>query len=215
MAGAPFEPLERLAMTGTAALAREVVVRQKDFARAKAEVEQLLQRRGHGLSEELFRAWRKAIRSGTMPPAADAPSSAFALCWQCAADLSKAEAQLTQSLEQELESVRRALLESAGKLLPPYLVFVAEGLRERLAKQSAFDLTALPLRKKQERAHERHLLLYLQRICAKNDSLSEFGPEGWGTIAGEPRALRLAPEPGVAARETFLERWAAHGAAAA
>ena len=159
MAGAPFESLERLAMTRTAALAREVVVRQSEFARAKAEVEHLLQRRGHGLSEELFRAWRKAIRSGTMPPAADAPSSAFAICWQCAADLASAEARLKQSLEQELGVARRALLESAGQLLPPYLVFVAEGLRERLAKQSAFDLAALPPRRKQDRAHERHLLL--------------------------------------------------------
>ena len=215
MAGAPFEPLERLATTRTAALAREVVVRRGEFSRAKAEVEHLLRRRGHGLSEELFRAWRKAIRSGTMPPAADAPSSAFADCWQCAADLAKAEEQMKQSLEQELDLARQALLDSAGQLLPPYLVFVSEGLRERLAKQSAFDLGALPPRKKQDRAHERHLLLYLQRICAKNDSLSEFGPEGWGTIAGAPRALELAPDPGVAARETFLERWAAHGAAAA
>lgn len=215
MAGAPFEPLERLATTRTAALAREVVVRQKEFALAKAEVEHLLQRRGHGLSEELFRAWRRAIRSGTMPPAADAPSGAFAVCWRRAANLADAETQMKQSLARELDVARRALLESAGQLLPAYLVFVAEGLRERLAKQSAFDLAVLPPRKKQDRAHERHLLLYLQRICAKNDSLSEFGPEGWGTIAGEPRALELAPDPGVAARETFLERWAAHGAAAA
>lgn len=215
MAGAPFEPLERLATTRTAALGREVVVRQSEFAGAKAEVERLLQHRGHGLSEELFRAWRKAIRSGAMPPAGDASSSAFAVCWQRAADLASAEAQLKHSLEQELIVARRALLESAGRLLPPYLVFVAEGLRERLAKQSAFDLAALPPRKKQDRAHERHLLLYLQRICAKNDSLSEFGPEGWGTVAGKPRGLEMAPDPGVAARETFLERWAAHGAAAA
>ena len=215
MAGAPFEPLERLAAPTTAALAREVVVRQREFAVAKTEVERLLQRRGHGLSEELFRAWRKAIRSGTMPPAGDAPSSAFAVCWQRAADLAGAEAQMKKSLERELTVARRALLESAGQLLPPYLVFVAEGLRERLAKQSVFDLGELPPRKKQDRAHERHLLLYLQRICAKNDSLSEFGPQGWGTIAGDSRALELAPNPGVAARESFLERWAAHGAAAA
>ena len=117
-----------------------------------------------------------------MPPAADAPSSAFADCWQRAADLATAEAQLKQSLAHELGLARRALLKSAGQLLPPYLVFVAEGLRERLAKQSAFELAALPPRKKQDRAHERHLLLYLQRICAKNDSLSEFGPEGWGPL---------------------------------
>jgi hypothetical protein len=215
MAGVPFEPVERLATTRTAARAREVLARQAEFARAKAEVERLLQHRGHGLSEELFRAWRKAIRTGAIPPAADPPSRAFAVCWECASELAKAETELKESLHQELGVVRADLLDSARKLLPPYLVFVAEGLRERLSQQSSHEDGPLPPRKKQDRAHERHLLLYLQRICAKNDSLSAFGPGGWGTVEGEARSLKIAPEPGIAERETFMERWTAHGVAAA
>jgi len=215
MAGVPFDVVEKLATVKTAQLARELVVRQDAFAKAKAEVEALLRHRGHGLSEELFRAWRKAIRSGTMPPAADQPSRAFAHCWECASHLAAAEAQLGDSLQQELDQARSALLEAARTVLPPYLVFTAEGLRERLAKQSAAPAGSLPPRNKASRAHERHLLLYLQRICAKNDSLSAFGPEGWGTIAGAPTSLTLSPRPGIAARETFLERWTAHGVAAA
>jgi hypothetical protein len=215
MAGVPFEPVARLATTATAAAARELLVKQAEFAHAKTEVEHLLYKRGHGLSEELFRAWRKAIRTGTMPPSADPPSHAFAVCWECASNLATAEASLTHSLEQELGAARQALLASARILLPPYLVFVAEGLRERLSKQSSHDGGPLPPRRKEDRAHERHVLLYLQRVCAKNDSLSEFGPEGWGVIAGERRCLKLAPLPGIAERETFLERWTAHGVAAA
>lgn len=215
MAGVPFEPVARLATTVTAAAARELLVRQAEFKRARAEVEHLLRGRGHGLSEELFRAWRKAIRTGIMPPTADPPSHAFAVCWECASNLATAEEDLTHSLLQELGGARQTLLESTQLFLPPYLVFVAEGLRERLSKQSSHDNGALPPRRKEDRAHERHLLLYLQRICAKNDSLSEFGPEGWGTVAGERRGLKLAPLPGVAKRETFLERWTAHGVAAA
>ena len=215
MAGVPFEVVERLATTETARIARELIVRQDEFGRAKAEVEELLRHRGHGLSEELFRAWRTAIRSGRMPPAAgDAPSQAFAHCWQCASELASAEARLEESLQRELATARTNLLEAARTVLPPYLVFTAEGLRERLAKQSA-DSGTLPPRNKSARAHERHLLLYLQRVAAKNDSLSAFGPEGWGTIDGAPRALTLSPKPGIAARETFLERWTAHGVAAA
>jgi hypothetical protein len=215
MAGVPFEPLAQLATTGTAAAARELLVRRAEFARAKTEVEQLLYRRGHGLSEELFRAWRKAIRTGAMPPAADPPSRAFAVCWECASNLATAEAGLEQSLRQEIDPARQALLISAQTFLPPYLVFVSEGLRERLSKQSGHAAGALPPRRKEDRAHERHLLLYLQRVCAKNDSLSAFGPEGWGTIEGEVRGLKLAPEPGITAHEVFLERWTAHGIAAA
>jgi hypothetical protein len=215
MAGVPFDVLQELATVETARLARELVVRQDEFAKAKAEVEDLLRHRGHGLSEELFRAWRKAIRSGTMPPAAgDAPSRAFAYCWECASQLAAAEAELEESLQRELAAARTILLEATRIVLPPYLVFTAEGLRERLAKQLA-DSGALPPRNKSSRAHERHLLLYLQRVAAKNDSLSAFGPEGWGTIEGAPGSLTLSPRPGIAARETFLERWTAHGLAAA
>jgi hypothetical protein len=215
MAGVPFEPVARLATPATAAAARELLVRQTEFARAKSEVERLLHRRDPGLSGELFRAWRKAIRTATIPPPGDPPSRAFAVCSECASHLAAAEANLTQSLEQELGVARQALLTFTQIFLPPYLVFVAEGLRERLLKQFSHDGGPLPPRRKENRAHERHVLLYLQRVCAKNDSLSEFGPEGWGVIAGESRGLKLAPLPGIDQRETFLERWTAHGVAAA
>ncbi len=214
MAGVPFDVLEKLGTVETARLARELVVRQDEFVKTRAEVEQLLRHRGHGLSEELFRAWRKAIRSGTMPPAGNAPSRAFGDCWESASRLAVAEAQLEESLQRELTTARTNLLEAAREVLPSYLVFTAEGLRERLAKQTA-DSGVLPPRNKSSRAHERHLLLYLQRVAAKNDSLSAFGPEGWGTVGGESRSLALSPRPGIAARETFLERWTAHGVAAA
>jgi hypothetical protein len=214
MAGVPFEVLENLATVETARLARELVVRQDEFATAKIEVERLLRHRGHGLSEELFRAWRKAIRSGTMPPAGDAPSQAFAHCWECASQLAATETQLEESLQRDLAAARSSLLDSARTVLPPYLVFTAEGLRERLAKQIADSGVVAP-RNKSSRAHERHLLLYLQRVGAKNDSLSAFGPEGWGTVGGDAASLAFSPRPGIAARETFLERWTAHGVAAA
>jgi hypothetical protein len=215
MAGVPFDVLDRLATVETAQLARELVVRQDEFAKARTEVDALLRHREHGLSEESFRAWRKAIRSGTTPLApGDAPSRAFVDCCECAARLADAEANLEKSLQDELASARKNLLEAARTILPPYLVFTSEGLRERLAKQSA-DTGTLPPRNKSARAHERHLLLYLQRVAAKNDSLSAFGPEGWGITIRDERSLTLAPKPGIAARETFLERWTAHGVAAA
>ena len=149
-----------------------------------------------------------------VPPAADAPSRAFAVCWGCAS---------TGCGGIELnEALRRSSTSRAGLFLPPprsscrlTSSLSAEGLRERLL-EAIFPRGRMRLLRagKQDRAHERHLLLYLQRVCAKNDSLSEFGPEGWGTIEGEPR-LKLAPQPGIAERETFLERWTAHGVAAA
>lgn len=215
MAGVPFDVLDQLGTPDTIAAARELFVKREEFAGAKLNAERLLRRRDHGLSGELFRAWRKTIRTGGVPPPGDPPSRAFALCWECASNLATAEAHLNETLPHELETARLALLTAAGTFLPPYLAFVAAGPRERLSKQSSHPMGALPLRKKQDRAHERHVLLYLQRVCAKNDSLSEFGPEAWGVIEGQGRVLQLAPEPGIAMRETFLERWTAHGVAAA
>ena len=218
MAGVPFNVLEKLATVETARLARELVVRQDEFARAKAEVERILGRPRHGLSKELFKAWRKALRAGTMPPAVDAPSQAFANCWQCASSLAEAESRLDEALQRELELARVALLQATRTLSSRYLVFGGAGVREVLAgllTDGAHESCPLPPRRKRDRARERHLLLYLQRICAKNDTLSEFGPGGWGTVAGRPKSLTLSPQPGIAARETFLERWTAHGVAAA
>ena len=218
LAGVPFEILERLATVGTAAAGRELLVRRDEFSQARSGVEQLLASRKHNLSKEQFRAWRKAVRSGVMPPAADPPSSAFAACWQSAANLAAAEVTLDQFLERELHSARKALLEAARTFLPRYLVFAAASLRELLVDfqtETAAANEPLSPRKKKTRARERHLLLYLQRVCGKNDTLSEFGPHGWGKIGAGDSILALDPKPGVTRRETFLERWTAHGAAAA
>ncbi len=215
MAGVPFDVLGGLATSVTTQAARELLVREAEFTAAKTEVEKLLQSRTHGLPEKLFRAWRRAIRSGVMPPPGDWPSRAFAFCWERAASLAKAEEHLEQSLQRELPGARKALLAAASRFLPPYLVFASRGVRDQVIRQLSHEKSSLLPRNKQVRADERHFLLYLQRICGKNDSLSEFGPEGWGTSERETAALNVGPRPGIARRETFLERWTAHGAAAA
>jgi hypothetical protein len=217
MAGVPFEMVERLATRDASAAARDLLVRQAEFSKAKSDVENLLQSRRHDLSKELFRAWRRTIRSGAMPPP-DPPSGVFAICRECASNLASAEICFDQSLQRELEIARQALLQSARTVLPAYLVFASGSLREvvaELLEKSAAKSGPLPTRTKKARAKERHLLLYLQRVCAKNDTLSEFGPGGWGTIDREISLLRLAPKPGIVKRESFLERWTAHGVAAA
>ncbi len=218
IAGAPFDNISVLATSGTAEAARTVVAKEAEFAKAISAVEQLLASRQHDLSKEQFRAWRKAIRSGVMPPAADPPSSLFAICWETAAQLAAAENLLDVTLQRELDHARSALGVSAQRHLPRYLIFAAKGVRElmqdQLAKRSQPNEPLLA-RKKSVRARERHLLLYLQRVCAKNDTLSEFGPGGWGSASPTNSGVVLDPLPGIARRETFLERWTAHGAAAA
>jgi hypothetical protein len=212
MAGAPFEWLEQLASPQTTRLAREFITAETDFSRTREKVEQVLASRRHNLSREQFRAWRKAILHGVVPPANDPPSSAFAECWRAAANLAEAEARFQASLGEELAAARRALIKSARETLPGYLVFTGSGIGDLLAAEPE---EPLPPRKKSLRARERHLLLYLQRICAKNDTLSAFGPHSWGRALASGQGIQLQPRPGISRREVFLERWTAHGIARA
>ena len=94
MAGVPFENLEKLATVDAARAARATIAAGKEFSRAKTRVEELLDSRKHNLSKEQFRAWRKAVRLGIMPPAADPPISAFLEFWQAGADFARAESSL-------------------------------------------------------------------------------------------------------------------------
>ncbi len=216
MAGVPFEPVESLSTPAVSAAARELLVRREEFARAKREVDQILRSRRHGLSREVFRAWHKAIRSGTASSIQNPPSSSFVIYQDCASKLVSAETDFEMLLHDRLEAAREALLRSARKILPDYLVFAAEGVRDLASSLLAKGNEIRPFvpRTKKTRARERHLVLYLQRVCAKNDTLSAFGPGGWGKAEDRIDYLRLAPEPRVAQRECFLERWTAHGAVA-
>jgi hypothetical protein len=215
MAGVPFDILEKISTPKTSAAARELIAFETKFSQTKLVVERLIAARRNQVSKEQFRFWRKAIRSGVMPEAADPLSSTFANCWRGAKKVATAEAALAERLAQDLTGARGLLFEAARKYLPAYLVFAASGVRDRVIDQLSSCDISLPARNKQARADERHLVLYLQRIAGKNDSLSQFGPESWGSIDFGTKKIVFTPQPGIAKRETFLERWAAHGAAAA
>jgi len=65
-------------------------------------------------------------------------------------------------------------------------------------------------RNTKSRQHEALIASYLQRYCAKNDTIGFFGPLGWSGIDDEA-GVRVAPAaPGkmIAARVTYLEGWA-------
>ena len=126
------------------------------------------------------------------------------------------KAELARSLEMEVASVRAKLWNAGRTVLAPYLVFAGVGVRELLAHLLDISPSENLIRRNARAGdRERHLLLYLQRIAAKNDTFSEFGPSAWGKISKDISGVTLAPEPGTAEREGFLERWTAHAIAAA
>ncbi len=66
------------------------------------------------------------------------------------------------------------------------------------------------VRNTKHRQHETLVASYLQRYCAKNDTIGFFGPVGWAAFGtGQDIAIRNAHPPAlVSARTTYLEGWA-------
>lgn len=60
-----------------------------------------------------------------------------------------------------------------------------------------------------QRRRQRLLASYVQRYCAKNDSIGFFGPFGWGTFDPSLRGVELSPGPSLLARRSvYFEHWA-------
>lgn len=216
MAGVPFEVLKRLGTPETITLARELVARKNECTKARAEVERFFQSRERLLSEEAFRSLRTALRLNRPPVGVSGEQPSFFTNFAVATSaVASAESRLDAALEGELSVARAALWEASRKLLPRLLVFGLGGVRELMSELLASDADSrvLPRRKSRVAERERHLLLYLQRISGKNDAFSEFGPTSWGKIDKQVSGVKFDIQPGIAARETFLERWTAHATA--
>ena len=218
MAGVPFNVLDPLGTTGTAAVARVLFARRGEFAKTKSDAERLLRRRDHGLSVDAHRALHLAVRAGGLPASTGDPPPPESVAYAAALGaLAAAEIRLQEALEGELIAARSALLESSRRVLPPYLVF-AGGAREVLARllgRGAGEWTQQSSRNARARDRERHLLLYLQRVCAKNDTFSAFGPSAWGSVRIDKPLAVSCSASAISRRETFLERWTAHTVVAA
>jgi amino acid adenylation domain-containing protein len=65
-------------------------------------------------------------------------------------------------------------------------------------------------RNTKHRQHEALVASYLQRYCAKNDTIGFFGPVSWSQIDDGPgiRVTHTGPAGSLAARVTYLEGWA-------
>lgn len=216
MAGAPFDVIENLATPESIALARDLVRKENTLKSAIDEVEVFFQSRQQLLAKETYHALRVAIRAQQPPAGITGDQPPFLSNYASIAnEVATLKKKLEHSLVRETDRARTSLIESSRAYLPRYLLFAAENVRGLLWDELNDDSgeAAKPgPRNNAARKLEQSLLMYLQRIATKNDTFSEFGPSGWGTVAaGQPgKKLSFAPESGVAAREVFLERWTAH-----
>lgn len=221
LAGVPFDVIESLATPESVALARDLIRKETTLKSTIDEVEVYFRSRQQLLTKEAYHALRVAVRTQQPPALVTGDQPSFFWNYASVADeVAALQKKLEHSLIRETDQARTCLIESSRAFLPRYLLFAAENVRglmwDKLNGDSA-EPARPGLRNKAARRFERSLLLYLQRIATKNDTFSEFGPSGWGTVAAGQRGkeLSFAPEGGVAAREVFLERWTAHAITAA
>ncbi|HVF73010.1 MAG TPA: hypothetical protein VM940_15510 [Chthoniobacterales bacterium] len=221
LAGVPFDVIESLATPRCVALAKDLILKRKSLKEAIEEVEVFFRSRQQLLAKEAYHALRVAVRAEQPLAGVIGDQPAFFLNYaSIAAEVASLKKQLEDALILETERARTSLIESSRNYLPRYLVFAAENVRGLLWDElnvTEGDGQNPRSRNNAKRKLEQSLLMYLQRVATKNDTFSEFGPSGWGGVTNEKAGpgLSLAPVSGVASREVFLERWVAHGVAAA
>ena len=208
LAGVPFDVLDELATPNVCLLARHLLTQETELEQLKKAALEFVTQRASGLTSEQFVAWRAAIRNSEIPKQ-KIPQQLEQYA-RVATSAKQTRLQLDQQLEKDLAKGRLALLETSRRILPRYLVF-GSGEVHHLIDHSG---EKVPIRNSRVRERERHLLLYLQRIAAKNDTFSEFGPSAWGSAHSREPVFSFEARPGIARREVFLERWTAHALAA-
>ncbi len=206
MAGVPFDVLDAVATPRSVALARElpVALAARDAA-AKAALAALRQPTAGTVRrrERLRRDLGMRLPLPEVPAGAPAEVAAYAAASRAVEDL---RARYGGALREELDAAAHALRRAAAAFLPDYSLFASadvEALAFAAGPDGAWD-----------RQRDRTLLMYVQRLATKNETLSVFGPSGWGTVDPDARGLRLEPRPGPR-RQAYLERWVAQAIVAA
>lgn len=212
MAGVPYDVLEPLATPRAIAAAREVGARSEALDRAARTALEALRRPAPARStrvEELRNAIGRRLPLPSLEPGDPPEVVAYAAERRALDDLHAHHAEV---LREELAAGWRALRRAAIRFLPDYALFASpavEGLAADLRPDGEWALKRLS-----DKGRDRTLLMYVQRLATKNESLSAFGPRAAGRVDAGARGLRLEPAPGLL-RAAFLERWVADAIVAA
>lgn len=205
LAGVPFSALEGLGTPETVARCRALDALEAE-ARARGRALLVAARRldPQPSKNVLERAGRRIQALRPLDDAALGPEAAAYEGARQALQTALTEAQ--QTLERELTESRRTLRARAAAHLPGFAVFAAELGDPELFGDARLKGT-LPALNSKERQRERTYLMYLQRVAAKNDTISAYGPTAWGSISPDGPAMTLRAAEGIARRDAFYEKW--------
>jgi lantibiotic biosynthesis dehydratase-like protein len=217
-AGFPLAQVLELAEPACAAAADRLRALESEAERLREAALASVRGELEGAGQERLGVLIKAIRrlkKGKPPRPSLAgglgPASAAAVeAWQAAAaraaeagtEYGQAFAAAQESLSRKLSAVgRRARLREA--LLWQNRYAAETGLATLRRREGDGPRTS------RERQRELMLVSYLQRYCAKNDTIGFFGPVGWARLGEGEAAMEARPGADLlAGRRVFFEGWA-------
>jgi Lantibiotic dehydratase, N terminus len=219
-AGFPATDLLQLASSKCAAASDAMIGAGEDKDRAReglmsaldAELSTATPDEYESLREQT-RAIRQRLKKNKLPEqlsVGPGATEAIGLWSKANSALAEAETNFAQEYEREVERISGTICEIAGY----------EPFREAVLWQSCHALhTALDSllktapdgkrkRNTQRRQHEELVASYLQRYCAKNDTVGFFGPVGWARVVADGPAIVSKPGSSLlATRNVYFESW--------
>jgi hypothetical protein len=178
--------------------AEEAVVRAREAAYAALRAEP---------RSDAIEAARRSLKKGRVPAeTGTAADSAFTALREATSAVDAVRAALDAAFEEDGRSLDAALRAAAER----------PDLREALAWQNraALHTAIAPLLSRppgktpgtNDRRHDQLVASYLQRYCAKNDTIGFFGPVGWARF--DEGETTVTPGPSLLARrDVYFEQW--------
>ena len=194
--GVPFEVLESLATTDVSQAARAILERRaalQTLARTSTDAIDQHAALSFGQRKKL----RKRLAAGAAIDSHGVP--ALEDYERARAAIDDAVRALDEQLATSYEGSTQRIIAAARTHLPAIAVL-------QLASETLDALLA-----SEHPKHTRSLASWLQRVCSKNDTISRFGPSWWGHVDAAAAGVTIEPEPGIAARVVWVERWVVLG----
>src|SRR6202451_383628 len=214
-AGFPLRLLNRLTVDRAAALSEQIIQLEDTFkARLKQTVDTLLQEVKATNDQQRRTQLQRLLRpmmKGRLPENIGGLSESWAQDLRQIHDQNrKALQDFEKHFESEVEKVSTALAEIAAdnRFQRAVLLQNASAIRCVMHSLNSPSHSAQSNRGSRRRQHEELVASYLQRYCAKNDTIGFFGPVGWAKFVSDP--VSVTARPGMEMIESssiYFEQW--------
>ncbi len=219
--GFPVNMLEKLAAPAAVSAIDLYLEREAAYKEARhlalAARDRLLKESDRDARKSLKRAGRQILQNLAADPLPDFPEMNLPLeaLGRAQDELTVARGEAERCIEAALSGISDALRDVGRDARFREAVL----WQNRQAVHQGIDVllrTPAGTRNAQARKYEKLVIRYLQRYCAKNETIGFFGPVGWGDWSDDGPPLTQRPGPSlVAGRKVHFEYWAINALAEA